>query len=213
MYSEGDLAYFRALIEGDDVLGWGLWWPTHAARFEQTLPRAEYFRLKFGKVKYAADILKRHGVHFAWSPLGRHQAAWSELDPSVLDERGRPRPELRADWYDGAVGLLQRGDVEEGTRCLLRYIRKLGRKDTFEQVDELEELEFIGEQFIKEGLTEMGVIVLRAVASIETDGCLLHAAIDFAKDKLRELGRYPVLEKTSPLPAAKPKRRGAKNTL
>jgi hypothetical protein len=187
MYRDDHIAYFRALIEGEDVLGWNPWWTQHAAEFERILPRAEYLRLKFGKVRYAAEVLQRHGVEVSWTPLGRKQSAWADLHSSVLDDRGRPRPELRSKAYGGAFGVYERGDIEEGTRRFAKYLRSLRKLADVEQASALEEATFDAEHFVEEGNREAGIAMLRLVAALPEGNDLLDPAILTARDKLEEL--------------------------
>ncbi len=188
MYREDHLAYFRALIEGHDVVGWNPWWAENATELERSLPRAEFLRLKFGKVNYAAVILQQLGVSIDWSPLGRKQAAWAELHESVVDERGRPRPEIRAAGYGGAIGAYERGEIDEGTKRLRKYVRTLGGLDELEHAHALEDIEFDAEGFIQEGLRDAGVAILRVVGSHPSGNDLFDPPIQRAREKLHELG-------------------------
>ena len=181
------LEYFTALIEGaDDVPGWHRWWAAHQGELAD-LPRMQFLKLKFEKVRRAAEILDEHGIRYSWSPRGRLAAAYADLDPSVLDERGRPLPEIRRQAYGGAIGAIEDGEHQEATRLLAREIRRIRKLDEVEQGQELADMEFDGEQYLLEGDIPSGRAILEAVASWGPGNDLTDPAVSAARERLAEL--------------------------
>lgn len=191
MYSDEHLEYFRALISGEDVIGWHPWWAVQEQSLKALLPRAEFLRLKFGKVKHAAEVLNRANLQTSWSEQGLRQAAWANLHPSAVDEQGRPIPELRASAYGGAIGALEIGDLVKGTSLLRGFLRRTSKMPELDQAAALSELEFDAEGLIAEGLRDAGVEVLREIARLPSGNDLLDPAISAAKARLQQLDVQP----------------------
>lgn len=184
-----DLQYFKDLIEGRDVPSWHPWWRANEPRLRETLPRADFLRLKFGRVPEMAERLKAAGVDFTWSPKGRREAAYARLHASAVDEQGHPLPEFRKRAYDGAVALFQAGDSAGGEKQLKKVLQRIRRmRDEVERGDELAGMQIDGEQLCDEGETAAGLALLRAVARWETDSDLESPAVDYAREALRRLG-------------------------
>src|SRR3712207_6820616 len=107
------LTYFKDLLEGRAEESWNAWFARHRPELERELPRADYLRIRFNTLDEAEKQLRAAGIDYTPDPVAaRRERHYALLDPSVLDERGRPLPEFQRRAYSGAVGQLMDGDVE-----------------------------------------------------------------------------------------------------
>jgi len=124
-------------------------------------------------VNAAAGILRDNGVGFEWSAKGRREAAYANLHPDAVDERGHPRADFRVGAYSGAVNAFSEGKSQEGHRRLGGFLRNLRRlPDEVQRSQELADLEFDGEQLWEAGQPEAATAILQAVARWKTDSDL-----------------------------------------
>jgi hypothetical protein len=178
------LAYFQALFEGRAEESWNAWFPRHEAVLKRELPRAEFLRLKFHKLDEAEALLIAAGVSYTPDPGAvRRERYHALLHPSVLDERGRPRPEFRRKAYNGAMGQLMDGDFDAARSTLAKYIRRVRRHPAEKQAEELEDLCFDGEMELTLGDPAVGRALLEAAASVPR----WDDQVDPATDRAREL--------------------------
>ena len=183
------LTYFKDLLEGRAEESWNAWFARHDEELAKELPRADFLRLKFNKLDEAEKLLQAAAVEYVPDPIAaRRERHYALLDPSVLDERGRPRPELRRKAYRGAMGQLMDGDVQAGRATLARYVRWVRRLPALRQAEELEGLCFDGEMELATGDPEIGRVLLEAVASVPRADDLLGPAIDRARELLGRSG-------------------------
>jgi len=179
------LAYFKDLLEGRAEVSWNAWFPRHDAEFARELPRAVYLRLKFQKLDEAEKLLRAAGVEYTPDPVAaRRERYYALLSPTVLDERGHPRPEFRRKAYNGAFGQLMDGEVEEARATLARYIQRVRRLPMHRQAEELEDLCFDGEMELTLGDPEIGRVLLEAVASVPRKNDQVDPAVDRARELL-----------------------------
>ena len=182
------LDYFKNLIEGQEVETWHKWWRLHQAELELTLPRSLFLRLKFGKVIAAAELLKESDIAFDWTPKGRRQAAYANLHPTAVDPEGYPLEAFRAQAYGGALGLLIKGDLENGRTKLARYLNKLKRTpDVISRAEELSDIEFDAENLFQEGHAVAAITILQAIREWQTDSDLEIPIIKSAERKLYQI--------------------------
>jgi hypothetical protein len=151
---------------------------------KRELPRAEFLRLKFHKLDEAEALLIAAGVSYTPDPGAvRRERYHALLHPSVLDERGRPRPEFRRKAYNGAMGQLMDGDFDAARSTLAKYIRRVRRHPAEKQAEELEDLCFDGEMELTLGDPAVGRALLEAAASVPR----WDDQVDPATDRAREL--------------------------
>jgi len=179
------LLYFKELLEGRADVSWNAWFPRHEAELARELPRAEFLRLKFQKLDEAEKLLRAAGVEYTPDPAAaRRERYHALLDPSVLDQRGRPRPEFRRKAYNGALGQLMDGEVDAARATLGKFIRRVRRYPAEKQAEELEDLCFDGEMELTLGDPEIGRVLLEAVASVPPRDDLVDPATDRARGLL-----------------------------
>jgi hypothetical protein len=181
--------YFKDLIEGRPVAPWHVWWRAHELEIETALGRMVYLKLKFQKVRYAAELLAEHGVPFEWSARGRQAVIYSKFADSALDDvTGRLRPGYRE--QDGDfIEAFSKGNATRGHDLIRKRLAKIQRvKDAVRRCEELGDLESDGEALIEEGYTEAAVALLTAIGGWEPSSDLENAPRDFARKKLVALG-------------------------
>lgn len=178
------LSYFVDLLEGRAEVSWHAWFAAHEAELARDLPRAEFLRLKFQKVKEAEKLLQSAGIPYTEDPsAARRERYYALLHPSVLDERGRPRPEFRRKAYNGVMGQLMDGDFDAARATLAKLIRRIRRHPAEKQAEELEDLCFDGEMELTLGDPAVGRALLEAAASVPR----WDDQVDPATDRAREL--------------------------
>lgn len=179
------LTYFKDLLEGRAEVSWYAWFAPHEAELARELPRAEFLRLKFDKLDAAEKLLQAAGYSYTPDPAAaRRERYYALLHPSVLDERGRPRPAFRRKAYAGALGQLMDGEFDAGRATLAKWVRRVRRYPVEKQAEELEDLCFDGEMEFTLGDPAIGRVLLEAVASVPCGNDQMSPAIDRAQELL-----------------------------
>jgi len=164
------LQYFKALFEGRADISWRAWFAQNEAVLKAELPRAVLLRLRLNGLEEAEKLLKEAGVEYTTDPSAlRRERHFASFDPSLLDERGRPREDLRRKAYGGVFGMILDGEHDQARKRLEAEIRKIRRKPVLEQMADLADMCFDGETEFTNGNREIGRALLEAVA-ISTAG-------------------------------------------
>lgn len=179
------LQYFKALFEGRADISWRAWFAQNEAALEVELPRAVVLRLRFKDLEEAERLLKEAGVEYTPDPSAvRRERHYASFDPSVLDERGRPREDLRRKAYGGVFGMILDGEHDKARKRLEAEIRRIRRKPVLEQMEDLADMCFSGEMEFTNGNRETGRALLEAVASVPSGDDLLDPATQRARKLL-----------------------------
>lgn len=177
------LEYFKELFEGRARVSWNAWFEANRQELEQSLPRAEFLRLRFKKLDEAERILKAHGIPFEITAKGKQEKRFSLYALEVCDEFGRPKAEFLRKAYDGAVGEFMDGRVEAARDRLVKYVKKIKRKPIEVRESEFADLCFDGEIEIQLGNADLGRILLEPLAAMK----ILDDRIDPMIFRAREL--------------------------
>ena len=161
------LQYFKALFEGRADISWRAWFAQNEAVLKAELPRAVLLRLRLNGLEEAEKLLKEAGVEYTPNPSAvQRERHFASFDPSLLDERGRPREDLRRKAYGGVFGMILDGEHDQARKRLETEIRKIRRKPVLEQMADLADMCFDGETEFTNGNREIGRALLEAVASV-----------------------------------------------
>jgi len=185
---KNDLIYFKNLIEGKTDITWKVFWKINNERLKQDLPRLEFLKLKFGKLKRAAEILNKFKIEFQWTKKADYHQSISNLVDDFCDAKGYPILSKKRKLFNGAVGDFLDGNKESGHKKLTSYIEKIEKnKDEVLQSYEINDLEFDAESFIDQGESEIGIEILKLIVG-KFDGVndLVQPAVSFAKEKLKQ---------------------------
>ena len=187
---EEDLAYFKDIFEGRAEISWNAWFIRHEARLAVELPRMTFLRLKFNKLDAAEKLLHEAGVPIVPDALAlRRERYHALLHPSVLDDRGRPLESFRRIAYSGAIGKILDEESEAAKEILAKVIKRIRRYAAHRRADELGDMAFDGEMELTVGHREIGLAILKAVASIPSGDDLCDHATDRARQLLADAVR------------------------
>jgi len=176
------LKYFKDFIEGKDVAAWKVFWKENSKELEKELSRTEFLKLKFEKISFGEEILKRENISFNWTPKGKQQKVWADLHYSVCDENGKPLLSFRRKMFSGAFGAYLDNNQAQSINLIKKHINGiLKQKDAIEKSNSLNDAEFDAEALLEEGYSKFALIVLKEISEINTDDDLLTAAINYAK--------------------------------
>ncbi|MEN7546966.1 hypothetical protein AAG747_03555 [Rapidithrix thailandica] len=192
---ESDLLSFKNLIEGKTGITWKRYWKQNAERLKEELTRLEFQKLKFKKLKRAAELLDENKMAYEWTDKANYHQAIALLADEVCDEYGYPLLEMQRSLYNGAVGNLMDHDIESGLTALQKYLDRFKQTlDDGASLPEYELLELQGyemdaEMLMDQMYMEVGKQMLKMlVEKFEGIDDLIQPVVDQAKAKLQRHG-------------------------
>ncbi len=187
--NDNDLKYFKDLIEGKTDITWKVFWKSNEKRLKESLTRQDFLKLKFGKLQRASEILNENNISFQWTKKADYHLSISNLSDSVCDKNGYPIIEIQRNLFNGAVGDFIDGNIEIGRIKFANYLADIQKMDNMvEQSEQINDLEFDAESFIKQGNIQVGIEMLKLlVATFDNENDLIQPAIDYAKHEIKRI--------------------------
>ena len=112
----------------------------------------------------------------------------AQFAPEMLDEHGRPLPEVWRAAHGGAIGLLADGEHGAGQAKLLAEFRRTRKRGLQQAHEWLADLCFEGEMELTSGNAEVGRNLLTVVVQAGSGHDLLDATAMIARDLLDQHG-------------------------
>ncbi|WP_320200623.1 hypothetical protein RMR16_024690 (plasmid) [Agrobacterium sp. rho-13.3] len=174
------LDYFKKLIEGNGVPSFQIYFKKNQDALREQLPRAQFLRLKFNSIDEIQRILLAAGIQYQPNIIAvKTENYLMNFHPDVLDENGKIKPSHRHTILNGAVKHFGT-DNQAAERALREFIGHPDNYNTEKSIARMEDVESLAELELKYGSEELGVFLLRNLATIkrqfsETDHVVIRA--------------------------------------
>lgn len=182
------LEYFKAALEGRATVGWTVWFAANHQALARQLSRPALLRLKFNQLDEAERLLAEAGIMPASTAGKRYEMYCAQLAPEMLDEHGRPLPEVWRAAHGGAIGLLADGEHGAGQAKLLAEFRRTRKRGLQQAHEWLADVCFEGEMELTSGNAEVGRNLLAVVVQAGSGHDLLDATAMIARNLLDQHG-------------------------
>ncbi|WCM86864.1 hypothetical protein [Acidovorax sp. NCPPB 3576] len=167
MVDKNHLEYFKKLMEGHSGISFSAYLRKHEDSLREQLPRAQFLRLKFNSVDEIQKILNAAEISYQPSQSAINTEKYlMNFHPDVLDENGKIKKSHKDEMFDGAIRLFDE-DKLAAERALHKFIGYPKNINTKKSISRMEDVEGLAEVEFEYGSKELGLFLLKTLASIE----------------------------------------------
>lgn len=167
MIDERHLVYFKALVEGHAEISFRAYFSEHEDSLRNQLSTARFARLKFKSMDEIIKILNEEKITCSINEQAiRNEKYLASFHPDVLNEQGRLKEAFKDKLFGGTVQDYNTKG-EEALLTLHEYIGFPQNINHKNNIEKLEDIEFFAVTELSLGDEQLGLFLLKALASIE----------------------------------------------
>lgn len=182
MVDERHLIYFKELLEGTSDISFRAYLSNHEESLRKQFSPARFARLKFKSIDEIIKILDEEKISYIINDQAiRNEKYLATFHPDALNEKGRLKEGFKDTLFNGVVhDFKTRG--EDAVLTLHTYIEFPKNINNKENIEKLEDIEFFAETELCLGDKNLGLFLLKALASIE----LQYSGVDDVVHRAKE---------------------------
>ncbi|MFB7816821.1 hypothetical protein ACFC0X_21905 [Paenibacillus chitinolyticus] len=167
MVDERHLVYFKELLEGNSRISFRAYLSKNEDSLRKQFSRARFARLKFKSMDEIIKILDEEKISYIVNDQAiRNEKYLATFHPDALNEKGRLKEEFKDTLFNGIVHDFKTKG-EDAILTLYEYIEFPENIHNKKNIEKLEDIEFFAETELCLGDKNLGLFLLKALASIE----------------------------------------------
>lgn len=180
------LDYFKDLVEGNASVAFSAYLRKNEQSLKEQFARAQFLRLKFDSIDEIIKILDESGIEYKLSNASINMEKYlMNFHPDVLDENGRIKKSHRDTMFNGAVRLfyVEKNKAKSALHKFLGIPKRLSEGGSIEH---MEDVEAFAEIELRYGDVDLGLFLLREIASIGRQYTDVDDITTRVRERLRE---------------------------
>ncbi|MFE6794643.1 hypothetical protein [Paenibacillus chitinolyticus] len=167
MADERHLVYFKELLEGNSEISFRAYLSKNEDSLRKQFSPARFARLKFKSMDEIIKILDEEKISYIVNDQAiRNEKYLATFHPDALNEKGRLKEGFKDTLFNGIVHDFKTKG-EDAILTLYEYIEFPENIHNKKNIEKLEDIEFFAETELCLGDKNLGLFLLKALASIE----------------------------------------------
>ncbi|MFE4572726.1 hypothetical protein [Paenibacillus chitinolyticus] len=167
MVDERHLVYFKKLLEGNSEISSRAYLSKNEDSLRKQFSPARFARLKFKSIDEIIKILDEEKISYIVNDQAiRNEKYLATFHPDALNEKGRLKEGFKDTLFNGIVHDFKTKG-EDAILTLYEYIEFPENIHNKKNIEKLEDIEFFAETELCLGDKNLGLFLLKALASIE----------------------------------------------
>ncbi|MFC9777649.1 hypothetical protein [Paenibacillus chitinolyticus] len=167
MVDERHLVYFKELLEGNSEISFRAYLSKNEDSLRKQFSPARFARLKFKSMDEIIRILDEEKISYIVNDQAiRNEKYLATFHPDALNEKGRLKEGFKDTLFNGIVHDFKTKG-EDAILTLYEYIEFPENIHNKKNIEKLEDIEFFAETELCLGDKNLGLFLLKALASIE----------------------------------------------
>ncbi|GGH20464.1 hypothetical protein [Paenibacillus segetis] len=168
MVDKRHLVYFKELLEGNADISFKAYLSKHEDSLRKQFSPARFARLKFKSIEEIIKILDEEKVFYSINDQAiRNEKYLANFHPDALNEKGRLKEGFKDSLFNGLVHDFKTKG-KDAVLTLHQYIDYPNSMNHRKNIEKLEDIEYFAEMELCLGDTELGLFILKMLASIES---------------------------------------------
>ncbi|MGX4583389.1 hypothetical protein [Paenibacillus chitinolyticus] len=167
MVDERHLVYFKELLEGNSQISFRAYLSKNEDSLRKQFSPARFARLKFKSIDEIIKILDEEKISYIVNDQAiRNEKYLATFHPDALNEKGGLKEGFKDTIFNGIVHDFKTKG-EDAILTLHKYIEFPENINNKKNIEKLEDIEFFAETELCLGDKNLGLFLLKALASIE----------------------------------------------
>ncbi|MCR8842548.1 hypothetical protein NQ117_02530 [Paenibacillus sp. SC116] len=168
MVDERHLIYFKELLEGNAELSFRAYFSNHEDSLRKQFSPARFARLKFKSMDEIIKILDEEKVSYIINVQAvRNEKYLATFHPDVLNEKGRLKEGFKDTLFNGTAHDFKTKGENVAVLTLHTFIEFPKNINNKKNIEKLEDIEYFAETELWLGDRNLGLFLLKVLASIE----------------------------------------------